>query len=460
MRSAGRRRRAGRASADPRSGLDQRGGDRNGQPSRDTAGERRSPGTRPGRAVKVQPGSATDLLFNPAAEDYGEPLYRQSGDYGQPRRGRQPDDPYTPGQRKLDTAEYAKPLYPSFDSGPATDSRSRPAWPEDDPLRDTGAHGRSPSTPTRGRRGDRTGAQRRIAGSGELDTATGPQRTARTGPQRRAQKLSGPDPLTDSRVGVLWSESASAPQKAIASAPARRASTGPLGRLALESAEPLAEPLERPTAAPAPPGKPARKTRTGGQKAGNAKTSKSRARAGRGRKVTALLVGGLVIVAGVAAFGYFKLIPRATHTVTTPAALGAFSRQQVNATAKDLKQRILSAGAGNVKNVVAAVYKQTRGPGTSKGPQIVVFIGGNLTGNVSGSDLITAYMDKLHNAFTTQPGSLGGQAACAPGTNGSPSECAWADGDTFGVLVSATLNAQGLADELRQMRPLVEHVVK
>jgi hypothetical protein len=271
--------------------------------------------------------------------------------------------------------------------------------------------------------------------------------------------LSGPDPLTDSGVGVLWSDPASAPQAAIASAPTRRASTGPVARLALESAQPLAEPLERPSRAPAAPGKPARKTHSGGQKAGKAKTSKTRG-AGRRKKVTALLIGALVIVAGAVTFGYFKLIPRTTHTVTTPAAVGAFSRQQVNATAKDLKQRILSAGAGNVKNVVAAVYKQTKGPGTSKGPQIVVFIGGNLTGNVSGSDLISAYMDKLHNAFTTQAGSLGGQAACAPGTNGSPSECAWADGDTFGVLLSATLTAQGLADELVQMRPQVEHAVK
>jgi hypothetical protein len=167
-----------------------------------------------------------------------------------------------------------------------------------------------------------------------------------------------------------------------------------------------------------------------------------------------------VIVGAAAAFGYVKLMPRTSHTVTTPAAVGAFARQQANTTATDLKHRIMTAGAGNVKNVVAAVYQRKKGPGTSKGPQIVVFIGGNLTGNASASDLISAYMARLHNSFPTRPGSLGGQAACAPGSNGSPSECAWADGDTFGVLVSATLTARGLADEMRQMRPLVEHVVK
>jgi hypothetical protein len=310
---------------------------------------------------------------------------------------------------------------------------------------------------------------------GRSDVLTGQERVDRTGPQRRVDGLSHPDPLTDSGIGVLWSSeppseplarsSAVAPETAIANAPARRASTGPLDRLALDSPESL----DRPGLAPSPPGKPAPKTRKAGQKAGRTKSKtspgatkpgKSRTRGGRRRKVTALAVGGLVIVAAVAGYGYFKLMPRASHTLTTPAALAGYSRQPANTTANALKHRILSAGAGDVKNVVAAVYEQKQGPGTSKGPQIVVFIGGNLTGNASAGDLISAYMARLHSAFPTSPGGLGGQAACAPGSNGSASECAWADGDTFGVLVSATLHAQRLADEMRQMRPLIEHVIK
>ena len=173
-----------------------------------------------------------------------------------------------------------------------------------------------------------------------------------------------------------------------------------------------------------------------------------------------MLLGGLVIIVALAAVGYFKLMPRTSHTVSAPAALGSYVKQQANATAKSLRHRIMVAAAGDVKNVVAAVYEQKTGPGTSKGPQIVVFIGGNLTGNASASDLINAYMTRLHGAFTTMPGRLGGQAACAPGSNGGPSECAWADGDTFGVVVSATLSATGLADEMRHMRPLVEHVAR
>ena len=68
-------------------------------------------------------------------------------------------------------------------------------------------------------------------------------------------------------------------------------------------------------------------------------------------------------------------------------------------------------------------------------------------------------MTKLHGKFTS-PGRLGGRAACGPGTSGNLAECAWADGDTFGVVVSATMGPKALADEMRQMRPFVEHVVK
>ncbi len=472
MRSAGRGR---RAAADRSGGADQRGGTSTGQTSREDTGGRRTQGTRQGRAVKVRPGSATDLLFNPAADEYGQPLYAPPQDPGRPRGGSRADDPFTSPHGRLDTSEYARPLYPSYDSGPATDARPRPAWPDDDPLGDTDPRGRPASAPASGRPSGRTGPQRQITGSADFDTRSRPQRPDRTGPQRRIDGLTRPDPLTDSGIGVLWSpeeapalparSAPAAPQTAIANAPPRRASTGPLDRLALAAPKPadIAAP------ATAPPGTPVRTTRKGGgQKARKRKSAsspatqsaKSRQRAGRGGKVAAMLVCGLVVVAAAAAYGYFKLMPRTSHTVTTPAAIGAFTRQPANTMATGLKQRILTAGSGNVKNVVAAVYQQKKGPGTSKGLQIVVFIGGNLTGNASAGDLISAYMARLHKSFTAKPGGLGGQAACAPGSNGSPAECAWADGDTFGVLVSATLTAQGLADEMLQMRPAVEHVIK
>jgi hypothetical protein len=523
---------SGGARTEPGGGADERGGYGHGRRSRDPADDRGPTGTGSRRAVKVRPGRATDLLFNPAAEDYSQPLYPPGDDHGlayppaapaskpasPPRPGRRPDEPFTSPQRRLDTAEYAQPLYPGLDAGPASGTRARPAWPGD-PLSGTGTRGRTvpgEARPARGRRTGRatpalpgperaehTGPQRRVDGPGGADPLARPRRPARTGPQPRVDAQGGADPLTaprrsagtgpqprvdalggadpltasrrsagtgpqrqvdaltDSGVGVLWpaeqapaSAAAAAPETAITSAPVRRTDTGPLDRPPFDT--------QGPGAARKPRKKPGKKAAASKSKArpGAPKPGKGRPRPGRRRKVAALLLGGLVIVAGLAAAGYYKLMPRTSHVVSTPAAVGSFLKQQANATAKDLKHRIMVAAAGDVKNVVAAVYEQKKGPGTSKGPQIVVFIGGNLTGNASASDLITAYMTRLHGAFATSAGRLGGQAACAPGANGGPAECAWADSDTFGVIVSATLTSAGLADEMRQLRPLVEHVAK
>ena len=175
-----------------------------------------------------------------------------------------------------------------------------------------------------------------------------------------------------------------------------------------------------------------------------------------------MIVTGCLIVAAAGAAAYVLLAPKSTHLVSTPSRLGAFAKSATvdSSTARGLRNKIVAGAAGEVKNVVAAVYEQTTGPGTSQGPQIIVFIGGNLTGGGSASGFIGGLMTQMHGSFVTSAGSLGGQAACAPGSNGGPAECAWADDDTFGVVVSATLSANGLASEMRLMRTQVEHAAK
>ena len=175
-----------------------------------------------------------------------------------------------------------------------------------------------------------------------------------------------------------------------------------------------------------------------------------------------MIVTGCLIVAAAGAAAYLLLAPKQAHLVTTPSRLGAFAKSSTvdSSTARGLRNKIVAGAPGEVKNVVAAVYEQTSGPGTSQGPQIIVFIGGNLTGGGSAGSFIGGFITQLHGSFATSPGSLGGQAACAPGSNGGPVECAWADDDTFGVVVSATLSADGLASEMRLMRPQVEHAAK
>lgn len=177
----------------------------------------------------------------------------------------------------------------------------------------------------------------------------------------------------------------------------------------------------------------------------------------------ALAVTGSAVVAVLAIVGYLLLASPSVHVVSVPDKLGGYVKDPAlaNAThAQQLRNGIVAGAAGEVRNVVGAVYEKSTGPGTSTGPQIIVFIGGNLTGGGSAGGFISGFTAQLHRSFTTGVGVLGGQAACAPGSNGGPAECAWADGDTFGVIISPTLSAAGLASEMRQMRPLVEHAAK
>ncbi len=210
----------GRSSrTEPGGGADSRGRSGSGQSSGGAVVERRPGSTGPRRAVKLRQGRATDLLFNPAAEDYGQPLYPPGEASGQsyqaagpnaalaspPRPGRPAGDPLTSPQRRLDTAEFAQPLYSDFDSGHATGARPRPAWPDDDPLADTDARDRRTSRTgpqprvdplTAPSRSDRTGPQRRVDALGRTDALIGPDRLDRTGPQLRVDRT-GPQPRFD-----------------------------------------------------------------------------------------------------------------------------------------------------------------------------------------------------------------------------------------------------------------------
>jgi hypothetical protein len=172
------------------------------------------------------------------------------------------------------------------------------------------------------------------------------------------------------------------------------------------------------------------------------------------------VAGAAAVVAGAAVFVLGKPGSGPAHTVTTPTALGPYTEQSqlaVQMHAAALRQQIISGSAGEAHNVVYAVYEDTAGSGGASGPQIILFIGGNLSGTSAGS-FISTFTGKLQGAVTTSAGSLGGAAACVPSVDGRVAECVWADSNTFGVVASQTLGTTGLANEMRQMRPLVEHV--
>src|SRR6516164_6215847 len=123
-----------------------------------------------------------------------------------------------------------------------------------------------------------------------------------------------------------------------------------------------------------------------------------------------------------------------------------------------LLQAVIKKIGWHAIDVCSAIYENKAGVSGTALPQIFLFIGGNLSG-VSPSGFITSFTAQFKGARATSAGSLSGQAACVD-TQGSASGavalCAWADGDTFGVLTSPTMSLGQLAVQLRSIRPSVE----
>ena len=351
-------------------------------------------------------------------------------------------------------------------------------WPADDDSGQTGRVGSDwPGTADAASAGD-TGPAARVATMVKtreraLSAARAPVRDDDTGLAGRARViddtgfaarapviddtgLAGPAPVRDDETALADPDTIitrSPGKQRTARKPAKRpgkqaVKKQPRGRAAEKAA---AQDGPRLLSPPAPGEQPARQ--------------KSRPRAGRktrGRLTTRVvaLAGVSAIAAGAAAF---VVLTRpgggATHVITIPATLGAFSEQpqlakQMHAAA--LRQQIIDQSAGEVHNVVYAVYQDGTGAAGSSGPQIILFIGGNLSGTSAGS-FISAFTGKLQDAATTSAGPLGGAAACVPSVDGRVAECVWADNDTFGVVASQTSSSVALAAEMREMRPAIEH---
>jgi hypothetical protein len=146
------------------------------------------------------------------------------------------------------------------------------------------------------------------------------------------------------------------------------------------------------------------------------------------------------------------------HVLVTPKSLGRYAQAPDLARemgASTLQKQIVASSGGEAKHVVYAVYEDTTSPAAQNGPQIILFIGGNLSGT-SADSFMSSFTGKLQGAETTSAGSMGGAAGCVPSVGGRLAECAWADNDTFGVVASPTLTSTQLAAQLRAMRPQVE----
>ena len=154
----------------------------------------------------------------------------------------------------------------------------------------------------------------------------------------------------------------------------------------------------------------------------------------RGRRKILIGAGLAVVLAGAAVAveaGVFGGGGPA-HTLVTPDKLGAYVRRpqlekQMNAA--QLQREVITKSAGQASHVVSAVYEDGTSATSSKPPQMILFIGGNLTG-VSASGFIASFTQQSKGAFVTSAGSLGGSAACVNAQASVPAASRCAPGPT------------------------------
>ncbi|MGA2828909.1 MAG: hypothetical protein ABSF03_22665 [Streptosporangiaceae bacterium] len=233
-----------------------------------------------------------------------------------------------------------------------------------------------------------------------------------------------------------------------------------------------AEPAETTSIDHLPAGSLSRGATTGGTGAlvrprpGSRPAGRRRGRSGDRRLWVALggvvvvFVGALVAIVMVA----FPSGPGGpAHTTVTPNQLNAFIRRpalELQMNVPQLRQDVVNMSSGQARHVVEAVYESGNSTsGTT--PQIVLFIGGNLL-NAAPNVSVTRLTQRFKGAKITNAGGPG-EAACVNATASEPGSvamCAWFDNDSFGEVLSPTMNASALASTMRQIRPHVELVVK
>jgi hypothetical protein len=191
---------------------------------------------------------------------------------------------------------------------------------------------------------------------------------------------------------------------------------------------------------------------------------KRRGRSGDKRQWMAL---GAIAVVAAGAIGFvlmkFNGPSGPTHTVSAPTKVASFTQEpnlEQQMKVGQLAQETVKTTSGQASNVVSAVYQQgSSAPGSD--PQIFMFVGGKLA-NSDPSASITSFEQNYRGAAAVSPGSMSGNSACGEATSNGESVavCVWFDNDTFGELVSPTMNTAHLASTLNTVRPGLEHVAQ
>jgi len=174
-------------------------------------------------------------------------------------------------------------------------------------------------------------------------------------------------------------------------------------------------------------------------------------------------LGGVVVVAAAAIIGIIKFeFPShggPAHTMVTPASIGGYTRTmglERQTDVAELRDEVIKMSSGQASSVVSAVYQEGNSAAGNT-EQIIMFIGGHL-GNADPAASITSFTQKFPGAHVVSAGSLGGKAACVQegAASNAVAMCAWFDNDSFGEIVSPTMNASALAQTMQTVRPRVE----
>jgi hypothetical protein len=199
------------------------------------------------------------------------------------------------------------------------------------------------------------------------------------------------------------------------------------------------------------------------QAAGKRSTGRRRGRSNDLRLWLGL--GGVVVVAAAAIVGIVKFeFPSHSgpaHTLSIPDTIGDYTRTvglERSTDVAQLSDEVVAMSSGQATGVKSAVYREgDSAAGNTE--QIIMFIGGHLA-NADPAASVSSFTQKFPGARVVGAGALGGQAACVQeGTAANAvAMCAWFDNDSFGEIVSPTMNASALGQALQTVRPAVEHL--
>jgi hypothetical protein len=180
-----------------------------------------------------------------------------------------------------------------------------------------------------------------------------------------------------------------------------------------------------------------------------------------------LALGGVIVVAAAAIVAIIKFeFPSHSgpvHTMSIPATIGDYTRTvnlERTTDVAQLRDEVIKMSSGQASDVKSAVYKSGNSAAGNT-EQIIMFIGGHLA-NADPAASIASFTQKFPGARVAGPGSLGGEAACVQegGAANAVAMCAWFDNDSFGEIVSPTMNATALAKAMQTVRPAVEQVAQ